>query len=234
MKYKMENGVKKMVIEIKSHETLREQVYKALKEAVLNGDLKPGQKLSQEWLSRKMKVSRMPIREAIKMLEVDGLIESIPYKESRVVNFSSKDIGEIYTIRANLEGLAARMATNKIGEKDLQGLKKINEKMIDFLDQKKYKQLSLFNEKFHQNIYNRCGNERLCKIIKDLWNSIPKDTFWVINDRAEKSLKDHLKILRVLKDKDDKLVEELIREHIKNSEKDIKRFISDKDPKKRN
>jgi DNA-binding GntR family transcriptional regulator len=163
-------------IGIQHYETLRERVYKALREAILNGDLKPGQKLSQEWLSRKMKVSRMPIREAIKKLEIKGLIESIPYKESRVADFSSKDIGEVYSIRALLEGYAVRLATNKVREKDLEELKKINEEMIGLIDQKKYRRLPALNERFHQNIYNRCGNERLCKMIKDLWSSIPKNS----------------------------------------------------------
>jgi len=221
-------------IEIKQHETLRERVYKALKEAILNGDLKPGQKLSQEWLSHRMKVSRMPIREAVKSLEIEGLVESIPYKETRVVNFSSKDIEEIYSIRGLLEGYSARLATNKIKEKDLEELKILDKKMRKLFEQKKYDQLHPLNEKFHQIIYNRCGNKRLCKIVKDLWTNIPKDSFWVIPDRAEKSLKDHLKILKVLKDKDDKLIEELIREHIKNSGKDIERFISDKKQRKKN
>ena len=215
-----------MSIEIQHHETLRERVYKVLRDAILNGDLKPGQKLPQEWLSQEMKVSRMPIREAIKRLETEGLIESIPYKESRVADFSSKDIEEIYSIRALLEGYAARLATNKVWEKELEELKKINEEMIGLLDQKKYHRIPALNERFHQNIYNGCENERLCKIIKDLWRSIPKDSFWVIPDRIGRSLTDHLKIIKALKDKDGKLVEKLIREHIKNSAKGIKEFIT--------
>ena len=72
-------------MEFKNRETLSERVYKSLKKSILNGDLKPGQKLSQDWLAKQMKVSRMPIREAIERLKIEGLIENIPYKESRIV-----------------------------------------------------------------------------------------------------------------------------------------------------
>jgi len=123
-----------LVIEFKNHETLSKRVYKSLKKSILNGELKPGQKLSQDWLAKQMKVSRMPVREAIERLRTEGLVESIPYKESRVVNFSHKDIEEIYSVRSLLEAYSARLSSSKIREKDLKELKKINKEMKNFLD----------------------------------------------------------------------------------------------------
>ncbi len=215
-----------MLIEFKNRETLSERVYKSLKKSMLNGDLKPGQKLSQDWLAKQMKVSRMPIREAIERLKMEGLVESIPYKESRVVKFSHKDIEEMYSVRAILEAYSARLATSKIKEKDLKVLKMISKEMQELLDKKKYKQLPILNKKFHLTIYNRSGNSRLYKTIKDLWDGFPKDFFWNFPERAKNSIIEHEKIIRAIDSRDEKLMEQTMVQHIENTKGRLIKIIS--------
>jgi len=79
---------------LEKHELLKEKAYKLLKKLILNGDLMPGQKLSQNWIANQMKVSRMPVRQAIERLKTERLIESTHYKESKVANLSHRDIEE--------------------------------------------------------------------------------------------------------------------------------------------
>jgi len=213
-------------MEFKNRETLSERVYKSLKKSMLNGDLKPGQKLSQDWLAKQMKVSRMPIREAIERLKMEGLVESIPYKESRVVKFSHKDIEEMYSVRAILEAYSARLATSKIKEKDLKVLKMISKEMQEVLDKKKYKQLPILNKKFHLTIYNRSGNRRLYKTIKDLWDGFPKDYFWNFPERAKNSIIEHEKIIRAIDSRDEKLMEQTMVQHIENTKGRLIKIIS--------
>jgi len=213
-------------MEFKNRETLSERVYKSLKKSMLNGDLKPGQKLSQDWLAKQMKVSRMPIREAIERLKMEGLVESIPYKESRVVKFSHKDIEEMYSVRAILEAYSARLATSKIKEKDLKVLKMISKEMQEVLDKKKYKQLPILNKKFHLTIYNRSGNRRLYKTIKDLWDGFPKDYFWNFPERAKYSIIEHEKIIRAIDSRDEKLMEQTMVQHIENTKGRLIKIIS--------
>jgi len=217
---------KKLLMELKNRETLSEQVYKSLKKSILNGDLKPGQKLSQDWLAKQMKVSRMPIREAIERLRTEGLVESIPYKESKVINFTYKDIEEMYSVRGLLEVYSARLATSKIREKDLKALKIINKEMKGVLDKEKYKQLPILNKKFHLTIYNRSGNRRLYKTIKNLWDSFPKDFFWNFPERAKNSIIDHEKIINAIESKNGKLMEKMMIQHIENTKGRIIKIIA--------
>jgi len=215
-----------LVIEFKNHETLSKRVYKSLKKSILNGELKPGQKLSQDWLAKQMKVSRMPVREAIERLRTEGLVESIPYKESRVVNFSYKDIEEIYSVRSLLEAYSARLSSSKIREKDLKELKKINKEMKNFLDKNNFKQLSIRNKKFHLIIYNRSGNSRLSKTIKNLWDSCPRDYFWNFSERSENSIIDHEKIINAIESKNKELMEKMMLQHIENTKRRIIKIIA--------
>ena len=215
-----------MLIGFKNHDTLSKRVYKSLKKLILNGDLKPGQKLSQDWLAKQMKVSRMPVREAIERLRTEGLVERIPYKESRVVDFSLKDIEEIYSVRGLLEAYSTRLSIRKIREKDLEELKKINQEMKEFLDKNNYQQLSICNKKFHLIIYNRSGNKRLSKTIKNLWDSCPKDYFWNFFERSGNSLIDHEKIINAIESKNGKLMEKVMLQHIENTKRKIIKIIA--------
>jgi DNA-binding GntR family transcriptional regulator len=203
--------------QLKSHKPLKERVYKLLKDSILNGDLEPGQKLSQGRLAKQMKVSRMPIRQAIERLRTEGLIENAPYKESKVANFSHKDIEETYNLRALLESYSARLAVCNIRAEDLKELKKINKKMEECFFKKNYGKVNINNKKFHLTIYNRSGNNRLYNIIKNLWNNFPKDIFWKFSERVKNSILEHKKIVRAIEKGDEQIVEQLIFQHIENT-----------------
>lgn len=215
-----------MLTEFKNRKTLSERVYRSLKKSILNGDLKPGQKISQDWLAKQMKVSRMPIREAIERLRTEGLVESIPYKESRVMNFTHRDIEEMYSVRGLLEAYSARLAIRKIRKKDLKELKKINKEMKEFLNKNNYKELLVCNRKFHLIIYNRSGNRRLYKTIKNLWDSFPKDFFWNFPERSKNSIIDHEKIINAVENKNEELMEKMIVQHIENTKRRIIKIIA--------
>ena len=206
-----------MLSQLKNHQPLKERVYKLLKESILNGDLEPGQKLSQDWLAKQMKVSRMPIRQAVERLRTEGLIENTPYKESKVANLSRKDIEETYDVRALLESYSARLAVGKIRAIDLNELKTINKKMEESFFEKDYRKLNINNRKFHLTIYKRSGNNRLYNIIENLWDNFPKGIFWNISERVENSIIEHRKIINGLEKEDEQTVEKMIFQHIKNT-----------------
>ena len=206
-----------MLSQLKNHQPLKERVYKLLKESILNGDLEPGQKLSQDWLAKQMNVSRMPIRQAVERLRTEGLIENTPYKESKVANLSRKDIEETYDVRALLESYSARLAVSKIRAIDLNELKTINKKMEEYFFEKDHRRLNINNRKFHLTIYKRSGNNRLYNIIENLWDNFPKGIFWNISERVENSIIEHRKIINGLEKEDEQTVEKMIFQHIKNT-----------------
>lgn len=214
-----------MLSQLKSHEPLKEKVYKLLKESILNGDLEPGQKLSQDWIAKQMKVSRMPIRQAMERLRTEGLIENTPYKESKVANFSHKDIEEIYNIRALLENYSARLAVSKIRAIDLNELKTINKKMEEYSFKKNYRKLNINNKKFHLTIYGRSGNNRLYNIIENLWDNFPKGIYWNFPERVKNSIIEHQKIISAIEKGDEQTVAQMILQHIENTKNRLFKII---------
>ena len=214
-----------MLSQLKNHQPLKERVYKSLKESILNGDLEPGQKLSQDWLSKQMNVSRMPIRQAMERLRTEGLIENTPYKESKVMHLSRKDIEETYDVRALLESYSARLAVGKIRATDLNELRAINKKMEESFFEKDYRKLNINNRKFHLTIYKRSGNNRLYNIIENLWNNFPKGIFWNFSKRVENSIIEHQKIINGLEKEDEQTVEKMVFQHIKNTKSRLLEII---------
>lgn len=214
-----------MLSQLKSHEPLKEKVYKLLKESILNRDLEPGQKLSQDWIAKQMKVSRMPIRQAMERLRTEGLIENTPYKESKVANFSHKDIEDIYNIRALLENYSARLAVSKIRAIDLNELKTINKKMEEYSFKKNYRKLNINNRKFHLTIYGRSGNNRLYNIIENLWDNFPKGIYWNFPERVKNSIIEHQKIISAIEKGDEQTVAQMILQHIENTKNRLFKII---------
>lgn len=164
-----------------------------------------------------MKVSRMPIRQAIERLRTEGLIENTPYKESKVANLSRKDIEETYDVRSLLESYSARLAVDKIRAVDLSELKTINKKMEEYFFEKNYRKLNINNRKFHLTIYNRLGNNRLYNIIENLWDNFHKGIFWNFSERVKNSIIEHQKIINAIEKKDEQTVEQMIFQHVENT-----------------
>jgi len=214
-----------LLAQLKSHEPLKERVYKLLKDSILNGDLEPGQKLSQDWLAKQMKVSRMPIRQAIERLRAEGLIENTPYKESKVARLSRKDIEETYNVRALLESYAARLAVNKIRAIDLNELRAINKKMEEGFFEKNFRNLNINNRKFHLTIYKRSGNNRLYNIIENLWDNFPKGVFWNFSARVKNSIIEHQEIIGAIEKRDEQTVEQMTDQHIENTKSRLLKII---------
>ena len=105
--------------------SLRGKVFNTIREAILEGSYKPGDVLRESTIATELGVSRTPVREAIRQLELEGLVQSIPNKETVVAGITQEDVEDIYLIRSRLEGLAARKAAERITEQDLQEMEEI-------------------------------------------------------------------------------------------------------------
>ena len=101
-------------INLNDYKPLREVVFNTLKEAIISGELKPGERLMEVKLAEKMGVSRTPVREAIRKLELDGLVEMLPRKGAHVAELSVKNIMDVLEVRASLDGLATSLAAEKM------------------------------------------------------------------------------------------------------------------------
>lgn len=191
-------------------DTLPMQVLNKLKDWIMDGKLKMGEKLNTEELARQLGVSRMPIREALKSLEKMGLAESIPYVGVKLVSLEQEDVLQIYLMRQLLEPLAAGEACKKITEEQIHELEEIHKEYIPIVeaDEIDAKKLYLQNRKFHFAIYSISEMDRVCAMIESLWDTL--SFFKLIYGRdvikntngAKNMIAEHQGYIDALKDRD--------------------------------
>lgn len=191
-------------------DTLPMQVLNKLMDWIMDGKLKMGEKLNTEELARRLGVSRMPIREALKSLEKMGLAESIPYVGVKLVSLEQEDVLQIYLMRQLLEPLAAGEACKKITEEQIHELEEIHKEYIPIVeaDEIDAKKLYLQNRKFHFAIYSISEMDRVCAMIESLWDTL--SFFKLIYGRdvikntngAKNMIAEHQGYIDALKDRD--------------------------------
>lgn len=199
--------------------SLEERVYTALEEAILSGELKKGEALTELSVSEKLGVSRTPVRGALHRLAEEGLIEVSPNRAAVVVGVTTDDLVDIYRIRMRLEGLAAAMAAVKIspeGEKALSESAELSEFYLQKQDPEHLKEL---DTTFHGEIYRACGSRILCKILSELHRNIKayRKLSLTVPGRLEKSVEEHREILDAILRHDADAAERLTSEHVEHA-----------------
>ena len=193
--------------------TLDLRVFGAIEEKILSGEYRSGEQLTEMRLSSEFGVSRTPVREALAMLEREGLIELIPNKGAIVVGISKKDLIDIYSIRKRLEGLAASMAAERIGEKEKSELSEF------YISKNDCEKLKVLDSSFHKTIYTASGSRMLEKVLSDLHRSISsyRKMSLSVPGRLERSVHEHKEILKAILDGDTKKADELTALHVESA-----------------
>ena len=155
------------------HKQLHHAVADQLRAAIQTGNLKPGEWLRQERLAQELGVSQMPVREALKELIAEGLVEHLPYRGVRVVEFSPDDVGEVYAHRSFLEGRAAFIAAKGITPEEIALLKDLQAQMKKNLGPKHIAEYRELNRRFHQVIFAACRKPYLIHALTQLWAFFP-------------------------------------------------------------
>ena len=155
------------------HRQLHEKVSARLRQAILDGEFKPGEWIRQKNVADELGVSQIPVREALKELVAEGYVEHIPYRGVRVVKYTVEDVADIYAQRACLESRAAREAARKITPEELLEL----DEMLTFMEEheapehiKVYRE---YNRTFHETIYRLSQREYLVRTLDQMWNTFP-------------------------------------------------------------
>ncbi|MFZ5436989.1 MAG: GntR family transcriptional regulator [Bacillota bacterium] len=197
--------------------TRADAVYRALKEAILLGTFAPGTEVTQEEIAKQMGVSRMPIRDAIRRLERDGLVRLSAYRSAVVVGVSLDDFKEVYFMRALLEGAATELACPRLQEKDHEELRRAIEQMDQVVGTGDEDAIVEANSRFHYIVYDAAGSPRLKKAITELWDLFPQTIVSTVSGRAVESVTEHTELLAALKSRDSELAGRLMRQHIERS-----------------
>lgn len=193
------------------------QVYQILRESILTGKFQPGERLLELKLSQELGVSRSPIREALRMLEQDGLVVTLD--NGTVVNpMDVADVEEIYQCRIATEPYAGFLATQRIKDEEIAELEQIvNEAEVAY-DQKESEQVVDLNTAFHDQIVRIGGNPRLTEIVDRIrsLSILARNTELKVYSRPREYLDEHKEIIKALKGRDAAEVESVIRKHIEN------------------
>ena len=147
-------GDLKIPIEIDNYQPLREVVFEALRDAIVSRILEPGERLMEVQLAEAMGVSRTPVREAIRRLELEGFVVMIPRRGAYVAQLSLKDIADAFEIRGALEGLAAGLAAERATEDDIEELGRLLVRMSECLDSGDTKKAVDMDIEFHEKLYD--------------------------------------------------------------------------------
>ena len=155
-------------LEMNEYLPLRDVVFNTLRQAILRGELKPGERLMEIALSQRLGVSRTPVREAIRMLEQEGLVIMIPRKGAQVAEISEKDLKDVLEVRLGLEELAVRIACQRITEEELEELEQAVKEFEEAMKRDDLGALAAADVKVHEVIYGSTHNKRLVQIISNI------------------------------------------------------------------
>ena len=198
---------------------LRSKVFSQIENDILTGKYKPGESLTEMRLSEDMKVSRTPIREALRQLELEGLVQSIPNKGVVVTGIVWQDIEDIYTIRIRIEGLAAKLAAEKINPAELKDLEDTLDLTEYYANKNNLGQLLRLDGEFHAIIFQASKNRPLMYMMKNFHNYVKRARSESLNmpGRSQKIVAEHRDILEAIKSGNGVLAEKAYIRHIKHT-----------------
>jgi len=202
---------------------LHEKVFEVVKEKILMGVLKPGDALIETKLSEELGVSRTPIREAIRQLELEGLVYTIPHKGAIVAGVSTQDIEDIYTIRMLLDGLAARLAAIKLNQEEEDELTEIITLMELYTQRKDVARVMKTDSRFHELIYRASKSKPLEHVLSTFHSYVirARVTSFETPGRLESAYEEHKKIYEAIIKRNADLAEEYAKKHVANAAKNL-------------
>ena len=203
-------------------------VYEALKRKIISNSLKPGEPLNEGILSKEMKISKTPVREALQQLERDGFVENVPGRGCFVSRISFQDVKELFETREILECEVIKRAALKGDPEKIEGVRK----KFEFLEtngEKNPKSQFKAGDRIHAYLFESFGNNRLNEIYRRLLEHVERMRIYFFNqaheERSEESYKEHLEILDALASRDPDRAEQAMRAHLRNAIDFLKRVI---------
>ncbi len=199
--------------QMERHQTLREKILETIREAILKGNLKPGEKVAEPELAERFGISRTPIREAFRQLESEGYLTVIPRKGAVVAALSERDVEEFYAIKSILEGYAASLAAGNLTEKELERLEVVNQKLRTLANEGDVRSFYRVHNEFHEIFLKAADNVKLYELIHQLgmkFNRLRMASLSVTG-RMEISVDEHEKLLDAFRRKDGNAAENLVK-----------------------
>ena len=210
---------------------LRDVVFNTLRQAILKGELKPGERLMEIQLAERLGVSRTPIREAIRKLELEGLVLMIPRKGAEVAKISARSLRDVLEVRRALEELAIELACQRMSEEDVGNLQKAQEDFKKAIAEGDAMKIAETDEHYHDVIYEGTQNAKLIQMLNNLREQMYRYRLEYIKDEDKRKILvlEHEKILKTVRERKVAEAKEAVREHIDNQEITVARNITEKE-----
>lgn len=206
---------------IGSNLLLRDRAYEIIKEGIIIGYFKPGQELTEQYLSEELGISKTPIRDALRQLQVEGFVRLEPFKGAVVTEINRTDIHDILQLRLLLEPYAASVAATKISDDDLNQLNDVLTDMMAAFEKNDLIIASEIHKKFHSLINRKVGNQRVEQILDNLGDHMERFTIFSMKvpSNIESSVEEYKMIMQAMLERSPALAEEAMRKHIINVKK---------------
>ena len=206
---------------------LRDVVFNTLRKAILKGELKPGERLMEIALAERLGVSRTPVREAMRKLELEGLVVMIPRRGAQVANITEKDLNDVLEVRIALENLSIENACARMTEEQLAELKRAGRNFEETIKEGNLVKLAEADVAFHEVIYKASDNRRLNQVLNNLREQIYRYRVEYLKEEETRNVlvKEHEEIYGAIKNRDVKKAQEISFRHIENQREAIIRSI---------
>jgi DNA-binding GntR family transcriptional regulator len=210
--------------------SLADEIAFRVESAILEGTFPPGSRLRQSELGERFRLSRIPVREALRKLQARNLIEVVPNRGATVRVPARKELWDVYEVRSELEGFASKLATSQVTARTIADLDRAQNNLVVLIDQLEllradngelatlHSQVNRANDDFHGVIHRTSGNERLCEVIQELGRIFPKEFVWrAIRSSDEMrmvNIEEHEQIRRALAEGGGERARKRLRDHI--------------------
>lgn len=206
---------------------LRDVVFRTLRQAILKGELKPGERLMEMALAERLGVSRTPIREAMRKLELEGLVVMIPRRGAHVANITEKDLNDVLEVRMALENVAIEKACDRMTEEELARLWEAAEYFEQTTAEGDLVRMAEADMTFHEIIYQASDNRRLIQVLNNLREQIYRYRVEYLKEEETRNLlvKEHEEMTAALRERNAERAQALSSQHIENQRKGIMESI---------
>ena len=203
---------------------LADEVVKQLRELILAGKLKPGDRVPEQVVCEQFGISRTPLREALKVLATEGLIELSPHRGAIVAMLTADDLDHMFPVLEALEALAGELACANITDAELEELRSLHEQMHECFKRKDRRRYFKINQLIHEKIVSAAANPVLSSVYSNLSGRIRRARFMsdITDDAWKKGSRDHELILSALGDRAGKKLSALLKEHLRHKRDGIK------------
>ena len=202
---------------------LRDVVFNTLRQAIITGEFAPGERLMEISLANRLGVSRTPVREAIRKLELEGLVIMIPRKGAQVARITEKNLRDVIEIRTVLEEFAAVLACERIDQSGLHDLLQAHEDFIRSVENGDILDIVDKDETFHDTIFRATNNDRLISIINNLREQFYRYRMEYVKDIRQRSnlVEEHRELLDAISSRDSIKAKELMKTHLLNQQQEV-------------